>query len=91
MSRFTVPAGRYPGQREPVATVGSWNYLLARPFLDEAFGYWLAAALHRVEGVSMQPNQLAETTAKNTLAALPRPDALQGGVELHFREAGLLG
>ncbi len=41
----------------------------------------------------MQPfsNQLGETTAKNTLAVLPQPDALQGGVELYFREAGLLG
>lgn len=93
MRRFTVAAGLYPGQREPIATVGTWNYLLARPFLDDAIGYWLAAALHRVEGATMQPfsNQLAETTAKNTLAALPRPDALHGGVELYFREAGLLG
>lgn len=93
MRRFTIPAGRYPSQREPITTVGSWNYLLARPFLDDAVGYWLAAALHRVESATMQPfsNQLAETTAKNTLAALPRPDALHGGVELYFREAGLLG
>lgn len=92
MRRFAIPAGRYPGQREPIATVGSWNYLLARPFLDDAIGYWLAAALHRVESATMQPfsNQLAETTARNTLAALPRKDALHGGVELFFREAGLL-
>jgi TRAP transporter TAXI family solute receptor len=93
LRRFTIAPGVYPGQREPIATVGSWNYLLARPFLDDAIGYWLAAALHRVEGATMQPfsNQLAETTARNTLAALPRPDALHGGVELYFREAGLLG
>ncbi|MFO1160819.1 MAG: TAXI family TRAP transporter solute-binding subunit [Reyranellaceae bacterium] len=92
MRRFTVTAGHYPAQREPIVTVGSWNYLLARPFLDDAIGYWLAAGLHRVEGATMQPfsNLLAETTAKNTLAALPRPGALQGGVELYFREVGLL-
>jgi hypothetical protein len=34
--------------------------------------------------------QLAESTAQNTLTALPQPDALHGGVELYFREIGLL-
>jgi hypothetical protein len=34
--------------------------------------------------------QLAESTVKNTLASLPRPDALQGGVELYYREIGVI-
>ena len=27
---ITVPAGAYPGQKEPVNSVGSWSYILAR-------------------------------------------------------------
>jgi uncharacterized protein len=91
MRRITIPAGRYPGQPEPLRTVGSWSYVLARPYLDEAVGYWLAAALHKVERTGgMFGGQLAESTAQNTLTALPQPDALHGGVELYFREIGLL-
>ena len=65
--------------------------MLARPHLDEAVGYWLAAALHKVERAgSLFSGQLSESTAQNTLAALPRPDALHGGAELYYREIGLL-
>jgi TRAP-type uncharacterized transport system substrate-binding protein len=72
MRRIAIPASRYPGQPDPLLTVGSWSYILARPYLDDAVGYALAAA------------------AQNTLAALPHPDALQGGVELYYREIGLI-
>lgn len=91
MRRITIPAGRYPGQSEPLLTVGSWSYVLARPYLDDAVGYALAAALHKVERAgNLFSGQLSESTAQNTLAALPRPDALQGGVELYYREIGLI-
>jgi TRAP-type uncharacterized transport system substrate-binding protein len=92
LRRITVPAGRYPGQSDPLLTVGSWSYVLARPNLDEAVGYWLAAAaLHKVERAgTLFSGQLSESTAQNTLAALPRPDALHGGAELYYREIGLL-
>ena len=91
MRRIAVPAGRYPGQSDPLLTVGSWSYVLARPYLDDSVGYALAAALHKVERAGgMFNGQLAESTVKNTLASLPRPDALQGGVELYYREIGLI-
>lgn len=91
MRRIVVPARRYAGQSEPLLTVGSWSYVLARPYLDEAIGYWLAAALHKVERAgSLFGGQLVESTVQNTLTALPRPDALQGGVELYYREIGAL-
>ena len=91
MRRITVPAGRYPGQSDPLLTAGSWSYVLARPYLDDSVGYALAAALHKVERAGgMFNGQLAESTVKNTLASLPRPDALQGGVELYYREIGLI-
>jgi TRAP transporter TAXI family solute receptor len=91
MRRITVPAGRYPGQSEPLLTVGSWSYVLARPYLDDSVGYALAAALHKAEkGGSLFGGQLAESTVKNTLASLPRLDVLQGGVELYYREIGAI-
>ena len=91
MRRITVPDGRYPGQSDPLSTVGSWSYVLARPNLDDAVGYSLAAALHKVERAgNLFGGQLAESTVRNTLASLPRPDALQGGVELYYREIGAI-
>jgi TRAP transporter TAXI family solute receptor len=91
MRRISIPAARYPGQPEPLLTVGSWSYVLARPNLDEALGYDLAAALHKAERVgNMFGGQVAESTAQNTLKALPRRDALHPGVVRYFREAGLI-
>src|SRR6266540_3080888 len=87
MRRIAIPAGRYPGQSDPLLTVGSWSYVLARPYLDDSVGYALAAALHKAEKAGgLFGGQLAESTVKNTLASLPRLDVLQGGVELYYRE-----
>ena len=65
--------------------------MLARPNLDEALGYDLAAALHKAERMgNMFGGLVAESTAQNTLKSLPRQDALHPGVERYFREAGLI-
>jgi uncharacterized protein len=91
MRRIAVPAGRYPGQSDALLTVGSWSYVLARPYLDDSVGYALAAALHKVEHAGgLFGGQLAESTVKNTLTSLPRLDVLQGGVELYYREIGAI-
>ena len=47
---LTVPAGSYPGQDSPIASVGSWSFVLARPTLEDDMAYRLARALHRAEG-----------------------------------------
>lgn len=91
MRRIAIPPGRYAGQSDALLTVGSWSYVLARPYLDDAVGYALAAALHKVEKAgSLFGGQLAESTVNNTLASLPRLDVLQGGVELYYREIGAI-
>jgi TRAP transporter TAXI family solute receptor len=91
MRRIAIPAGRYPGQSDPLLTVGSWSYVLARPYLDDSVGYALASALHKVERTGgLFGGQLAESTVQNTLASLPRLDVLQGGVELYYREIGAI-
>src|SRR5437899_9931142 len=46
---MTVPAGAYPGLEAPLASVGSWSFVLARPDLPDGVVHRLARALHRGE------------------------------------------
>ena len=61
---------------------------MARPGLDEAVAFRLAKALHAAEAKASP--QTAETTAKNTLAAVTDPNLLHPGVLAYYRQAGLL-
>lgn len=89
LKEVTQAAGSFPGQNEPIRSVGSWSFVLARPDLDDAVAYRLAKALNELERLGAPPQQLVETTARNTLANAPR-DRLHPGVARYFREAGLL-
>jgi uncharacterized protein len=90
MKPMTVPAGLYPHQYDPIETVGTWSFILARPGFDDAIGRRLAASLYRAERTGALPKQLAQSTARNTLAAIPGPNVLQPGVAKYYREVGLL-
>lgn len=92
LKRLTVAAGSYPGQGRPIASVGSWSYVIARPGFDEDIAYRLAKALHRAEAALAEKlEQARETTAANTLAASPRPGLIHPGVMRYLREAGIAG
>ncbi len=84
----TQPAGSFPGQDQPIESVGSWSFVLSRPGLDPAIGHRLARALHRLEGMKPPP-QLVDTTARNTAMVAPR-ERLQPGVARYLAEIGLL-
>ncbi len=87
---ITVPAGSYEGQKEPVNSVGSWSYILARPTLPDDVAYRLAKALH--QGHAALVNRVAqgkETTPQNTRMAAPRPDLIHPGVQKYLKEIGL--
>jgi uncharacterized protein len=87
LKAITQPAGSYPGQSDAIPSVGSWSFVLARPDLDQAVAFRLAKALHMAEA---DPSpQLAETTAKNTLAAVTDQGLLHEGVRTYYRQAGL--
>lgn len=89
---LTVAAGSYPGQAEPLASVGSWSFILARPTLAEETAYRLARALHRAEAtLAGRLAQAGETTAANTAAAAPRPELIHPGVRSYLAEIGLAG
>ena len=85
-----MPAGSYPGQAQPIASVGSWPFVLARASLPDDIAYRLARALHRGEAVLGQRlEQARESTLANTLAAAPSRDLIHPGVLRYMNEIGL--
>jgi len=90
LEKLTVPAGLYPGQYDPIDTVGAWSFILARPGLDDSIGHRMAVALYKVERSGMPVRQLAQTTARNTLLAIKSVDELQPGVLRYYREIKLV-
>ena len=90
LEELVVPAGMYQGQYDPITTIGSWGFVLARADLDDAVGFRLAQALHRLERMALATRQLSESTVKNTLMAVPKRERLQPGVLAYYKKAGLL-
>ena len=86
-----VPAGAYSGQKEPVNSVGSWSYILARTDLPEDVGYRLAKALHGGHAALVNRlDQAKETTPQSTANAAPSPGQIHAGVQRYLREVGVL-
>jgi TRAP transporter TAXI family solute receptor len=87
---LTVPAGSYPNQPAPIASLGSWSFVLARENLPDDVAYRLARTLNSAEGpLCKKLPQACETTAANTVAAAPSPDLIHPGVLKYFREIGV--
>ncbi|MDF0493017.1 TAXI family TRAP transporter solute-binding subunit [Bradyrhizobium yuanmingense] len=88
---LTVPAGSYPKQNEPIASLGSWSFILTREDLPDDVAYRLAKTLHGIEATFCKKlAQACETTAANTVAAAPRPELIHPGVLKYFREIGVV-
>ena len=88
---ITVPAGAYPGQKEPVNSVGSWSYILARTDLPDDVAYRLAKALHDGHAALVKRlDQASETTPQSTANAAPSPGQIHPGVQRYLREVGVL-
>jgi len=91
LKTMTVPPGSYPGQSQPIISVGSWSFIMARPTLADDTAFRLIRAIHRGEAtLGARLPQARETTAANTAAATPRPELLHSGVSRYLREVGLL-
>lgn len=85
-----VAAGSYPGITAPLASVGSWSFIMTRPTLPDDVAYKLARALHRGEAkLGATLAQARETTAANTATAAA-PERLHPGVARYLREIGAL-
>ncbi len=86
-----VPANSYPKQDAPIASLGSWSFVLTREDLPDDIAYRLAKTLHGVEAVFCKKlPQACETTATNTVAAAPRMELIHPGVAKYFREIGVV-
>lgn len=86
-----VPAGSYPKQAEPIASLGSWSFVLTREDLPDDVAYRLAKTLHGAEATFCKKlAQACETTASNTVAAAPKPELIHPGVAKYFREIGVV-
>lgn len=86
----TQAAGSFPGQTSAIPSVGSWSFVLARPGLDETIGYRIVRALETLRRAGDLPPRLVETTARNTIEAMPSRDRLHAGAAKFYREIGLL-
>ncbi len=88
---LTVPAGSYPNQNDPINSVGSWSFVLARETLPDDVAYHLARSLHGVQSAFCKKlAQACETTAANTVAAAPNLELIHPGVLKYFREIGVV-
>jgi TRAP transporter TAXI family solute receptor len=86
-----VPAGSYPHQDQPIASLGSWSFVLARADLPDDVAYRLAKTLHGAEAdLGARLPQAKETTAANTVAAAPRMELIHPGVLKYFKEIGVV-
>jgi TRAP transporter TAXI family solute receptor len=86
-----IGANSYPNQPAPIASVGSWSYILTRETLPDDVAYRLAKTLHGAEGVmGAKLAQAKETTAGNTVAAAPELAMIHPGVLKYFREIGVV-
>ncbi len=91
LKTLVVPAGTYPGQDTQLTSVGSWSFVMVRPSLDADVAYRLAKALHQAEAdIAKRLPGASETTAANTLSALPPGAELHPGVQRYYRELGLI-
>jgi TRAP transporter TAXI family solute receptor len=85
-----VPANSYPNQPAPIASVGSWSFVLTREDLPDETAYRLAKALHGAEAeLCKKLPQACETTASNTLAAAIKPELIHPGVMKYLKDVGL--
>jgi TRAP transporter TAXI family solute receptor len=88
---LTVPAGSYPKQAEPIASLGSWSFVLTREDLPDDVAYRLAKTLHGTEvNFCKKLAQACETTAANTIAAAPKRELIHPGAMKYFREIGVV-
>ena len=86
-----VPANSYPNQTAPIASLGSWSFVLTREDLPDDVAYRLAKTLHGVQPTFCSKlAQACETTASNTVAAAPKVELIHPGAMKYFREIGVV-
>ena len=87
---LTVPTGSYPGQDDPLRTVGSFSFLLAREDLPDDVAYRLTKAIHAGQPVlAKRLLQGRDTLPENTWGAAGSPDRIHPGSLRYLMELGI--
>ncbi|MGB3210246.1 MAG: TAXI family TRAP transporter solute-binding subunit [Desulforhopalus sp.] len=86
---LTVPAESYPGQVEPLQTIGSFSFLLARADLPDELAYRLAKAIHAGQpNLAARLKQGRDTLPENAWKAAGDPDRIHPGARRYLAEIG---
>jgi len=87
---LSIPAGSYPGQTEPLNTVGSFSFLLARADLPEELVYRLSKAIHKGQPeLAKRLIQGRDTLPENTWRAAGDTHRIHPGARRFLAELGL--
>jgi len=87
---YTIPAGTYPNQDEPVGTVAVANVLVARADLPDDLVYQLMAALYRDPDALSEAHPAAELHLEEAMRGMTGVIEPHPGAERFLREAGVL-
>lgn len=90
LRRVSVPAGAFKGQAAPVATVGSWSFVLARPGVDGAAVARLVRALDRAGPALVRAYPAGGDADPRNLVGVVPPDWLHPASAAHLRAVGAL-
>lgn len=86
--RWTLPAGTYPGQLKPVATVAEPNVLVVHAEVDEDAVYLITKTIYENLPFLHGIHRITKTmTLENAIVGLPAP--LHPGAARYYRERGL--
>ena len=87
---MVIEPGSYPGQLEPLQTVGSFSFLLARKDLPNGVAYSLAKAIHQAQPqMAQRLEQAKDTLPRNTFNAASDPNHIHPSVRRYLDELGL--
>lgn len=87
---FTVPAGTYSGQEEPVDTVAVANVLIARADLADDLVYQLMAALYEDPAALQAAHPAAMLNLDEAMRGMTGVIEPHPGAARFLREAGVL-
>lgn len=86
LKRLTVPAHAFPGQDAPIATVGSWSFVLARPDLPPETAYRIVRALAQAgPDMRVRHAQGSESDSRLLNDIVP-PEVLNAGTRRYLSE-----